>query len=136
MYKGNNYNQQSGKNILIIPINSISNFKKIIESEEEKNILAHFNNSLTSETSELQPFFFFIDYDYTNVDFIINNVIVKKNFVLERYYQLKRLEIDFEIYFDMVIKGKDKAKIEILKNILLQKKKNLDDFRITINQIT
>ena len=130
-YKGN-YNQQNNKNILIIPINSISDFKKIIESDEEKNILAHFNNSLTPEQ---QPFFFFIDSDYTNVDFNINDYTVKKNFVLERYYQLKRLEIDFEIYFDIVIKGKDKTKIEILKNLLLQKKKNLDDFRITINQI-
>ena len=126
-----NYKEKNNKNVLIIPIKSISDFQKIIESEEEKNILAHFNNSLTPEQ---QPFFLFIEDDYSYTDFTKKSFIVKKNFVLERYYQVIRLERDFEISFNFYIKGNDKEKIQTLKNILLEKKKNLDDFNLVINE--
>ena len=53
------YENNDFKNVIIIPINSILDFKKDIEIDEQ-NILNHFNNALIIEE---QPFFLFIDDD-------------------------------------------------------------------------
>ena len=125
--------EKNYKNVIIVPINSISDFQKTIEPKdkneyEEKNILHHFNKSLNFS---VQPFFILIDY--YEKDFIIEPHVIEKNFVLSKYYQLKRLGTDFEIVFLININSEDKDKINIFKNIVLTKKKNNDDFDISIN---
>ena len=126
--------EKNYKNVIIIPINSISDFQKTIESKDkneykEKNILQHFNKSLNFT---LQPFFILIDF--YEKDFIIESLVIEKNFVLSKYYQLKRIGTDFEIVFTININRNGQDKIDIFKNIVLTKKKKLDDFSLSINE--
>ena len=124
--------ENDSKNVIIIPINSILDFKNTIErkdKKEEKNILEHFQKGLNFHQ---QPFFMLIDYNEN--DFIIEPYEIEKNFVLSKYYQLKRIGTDFEIVFTININRNDQDKIDIFKNIVLTKKKKMDDFNISINE--
>ena len=120
------FDNKTFKNCLLIPINSISDFEKSVECDE-KNILEHFNMILINEQ---QPFFLLIDSDendfarYENIDEV----------TLEKIFEFKRKEIDFEISVDIILKNKVEE-LDILKNLLLDKKKNKDDFEIRINEI-
>ena len=126
------YNQNKFKNVLIIPINSIMDFLMnniIIDKKEiiEKNIFFHFRKLCPEE----QPFFLIIDYE--EKDFSKKIETIEKNFVLKKYYELKRKDKDFDISFEINLKREDLEKIEILKKRLLIKKQNEDDFEISIN---
>ena len=127
--------ENNSKNVVIIPINSFSDFTNIIgpknnKENEEKNILQHFQKNLDKNQ---QPFFMLVDFNEN--DFVKELVEeVEKNFVLSKYYELKRLGIDFEIVLSFKIKTKDKETIRFLKDILVKKKQNYDDFEIKINQ--
>ena len=120
------FDSKTFKNCLLIPINSISDFEKSVECDG-KNILEHFNMNLINEQ---QPFFLLIDSDendfvrYENIDEV----------TLETIFEFKRKEIDFEISVDIILKNKVEE-LDILKNLLLDKKKNKDDFEIRINEI-
>lgn len=120
------------KNVVIIPIYSIYDFEQSIELKDEilygeQNIMKHFQELYNDE----QPFFLLIDYDED--DFYKEIFIVDKEFVFKRFYNSKRLNVDFDIRFQINIKKEDKNKIDILKKALLKKKKYGDDFEISIN---
>ena len=120
------------KNVVIIPIYSFYDFLLYIEPKDkeefmEKNILAHFSNLNIDE----QPFILFIDY--SEEDFLKEVYAVEKEFVFKRFYNCKRLDIDFDIHLQINIKTEDKDKIEILKKLFLTKKNNGDNFEISIN---
>ena len=139
-FENNNF-----KNVIIIPINSILDFKKEIEIDEQ-NILNHFDKSLIIEE---QPFFLFIDYEEN--DFIktedIGSVSIgedpKGNFCIvgenkiidfEKYLKLRREEIDFEIFVEFKFKKNQTDNINLFKELIINKEKNLDDFKIEINE--
>ena len=107
------FEKKQFKNILIIPIKSILNFKKDIE-KEENNIFVHFNKNLICEQ---QPFFLFIDYDQS--DFIKTQ---KNEVTIQEFMKLKRLESDFEISICMKIKKEESEQIEIFKEFVRKKK--------------
>lgn len=120
------------KNVVIIPIYSIYDFEQSVEPKkiilyDEQNIMQHFQNL----QNDVQPFFLLIDYD--EEDFYKEIFIVDKEFVFKRFYNSKRLNVDFDIRFQINIKKEDKNKIDILKKALLKKKKYGDDFEISIN---
>jgi len=129
------YKNKNFKNVVIIPITSIIEFINTLEpiddnEYEERNILNHFNKGLIQDQ---QPFFLFIDYDER--DFLKEIFIVEKEFVFVRFYRGQRLGLDLEINLEIKIKKEDTNKINILKNILLKRKKNFDDFELIINEI-
>ena len=127
------YKKNRFKNVLIIPIYSIVDFMKSIgilkvKEYEEKNILGKFNSELIPEQ---QPFFMFIDYEEN--DFSKETISIEKENVFSGFYRAKRLEFDIDLRLEMNIKREDTDKIEILKNIVLYKKKIGDDFEISVN---
>ena len=127
------YQNKNFKNVLIIPIDSFENFQAII-NEEEKNCLSHFECLIP----EQQPFFIFItndENDFIKKEVKSDDILLKKRYSFKEYYELynelERNEIDFELTFR--IEMHDKEEIKIFKNLVLEKKKNLDDFEIIIN---
>lgn len=122
----NDFEKKNFKNVLIIPIDSISEFIKTIKIKE-KNILEHFNILI----SEQQPFFIF--YDYESNDFTKKEINPNKESINAIFLELNRKEIDFEISIDIIVKKEEIEKIQILKSLLINKKKRLDEFEMHIN---
>lgn len=72
----------------------------------------------------------FIDNDEN--DFIIKTT---DKIDFKNYMKLRREEIDFEIYIKFRFKKNDVYQINLFKNLIINKEKNLDDFEIKINNI-
>lgn len=121
------YENNDFKNVIIIPINSILDFKKDIEIDEQ-NILNHFNNSLIIEE---QPFFLFIDGDEND---FFKTEVGKNKIDYKKYLKLRREEIDFEIFVKLEFKKNEADKINLFKDLIINKEKNIDDFKIEINE--
>jgi hypothetical protein len=110
--------------VLIIPINSISDFQNTIDLDNT-NILQHFHEELISEQ---QPFFLMIDSDENDFIKIEDNEVT-----LDKFMILQSSENDYEIYVDFFFTKKETEKIEDFKKLIRMKKKNLDNFEIKIN---
>ena len=90
------------KNVLIIPINSISDFQNTIDLDNT-NILQHFHEELISEQ---QPFFLMIDSDENDFIKIEDNEVT-----LDKFMILQSSENDYEIYVDFFFTKKETEKI-------------------------
>lgn len=121
-YFKKNYENEIFKDVLIIPINSFSEFENDIVINE-KNILAHFESLIP----EMQPFFLLIDSE--EEDFVQNE---NSEVSLNKFLQLRRLEKDFEINIKFEIKKEEIDKIEAFKKLVLNKNENSDMFEIMI----
>ena len=124
-YFKEDYVKKDFKNVLIIPINSISDFQNTIDLDNT-NILQHFHEELISEQ---QPFFLMIDSDENDFIKIEDNEVT-----LDKFMILQSSENDYEIYVDFFFTKKETEKIEDFKKLIRMKKKNLDNFEIKINE--
>ncbi len=95
------------KNVLIIPINFISDFQNTIDLDNT-NILKHFDKELISEQ---QPFFLMIDSE--EKDFIKTE---DNEVTFGKFMRLQSSENDYEIYVDFFFTKKETEKIEDFKN--------------------
>ena len=122
------FKKKTFKNVIIIPINSISDFEKSI-CQDETNIFKHFIDKKLY--NEKQPFFMLFDYD--EKDFI--KEISSDEVTIEKFFELKRKEIDFDISAEILYEKELNApeKLENLKNLFIKKKNNKDDFEIIVN---
>ena len=118
------FDNKNFKNVIIFPINSFSEFENDLKSDG-KNVLADFNEHLIDEQ---QPFFLLIDSKEN--DFIKT---YETEVTIDKYLELKRKEIDFEIFSEINLLKEQTHKIEKFKKCILNKKKSSDDFTIIIN---
>ena len=87
--------------MLIIPINSISDFQNTIDLDNT-NILQHFHEELISEQ---QPFFLMIDSDENDFIKIEDNEVT-----LGKFMRLQSSENDSEIYVDFFLQKRKLGK--------------------------
>ena len=135
----NHFKEKKFKDVVIIPIKSIFDFKKLLE-EKGKDIFEKFNDL----NEEEQPFILIIDEEKN--DFIKKQELVRFNFskkkdintyteflniLNRRIISYKRAGKDFNLRAKFVIFEYDK--INIFMNYLIKKKKNKDDFSVLIN---
>ena len=134
------FKRKNFKNVIIIPISSVENFKNTIENED-KDILSYFNDL----TEEQQPFFLFID-ENINDFFEYKSVIQLKNSkenknepdyekfndeIIQRIIYCKREEYDYQLKLDFMILLNEK--IKILKEYILKLQKKNDYFEVYLN---
>lgn len=104
------FDNKNFKNIIIFPINSFSEFENDLKSD----VLADFNEDLIDEQ---QPFFLLIDSEEN--DFIKT---YETEVTIDKYLELKRKEIDFEILSEINLLKEQTHKIEKFKKCILNKK--------------
>ena len=107
------FDNKNFKNVIIFPINSFSEFENDLKSDG-KNVLADFNEDLIDEQ---QPFFLLIDSEEN--DFIKT---YETEVTIDKYLELKRKEIDFEIFSEINLLKEQTHKIEKFKKCILNKK--------------
>ena len=143
------FKEKQFKNIVILPIKSFSDFTARIE-QEGKDFLASFNDL----NEENQPFFLIIDEDINDfnkniekeeLEEIINmtekyekeyeeNVYNKfMNRIAKKIFDYKSIEKYFEVKIEFCIY--ELKEIELLKECILNKKNNNDDFEFYINNV-
>jgi len=134
------FKKKSFKNVLIIPIQSISSLKETLE-QKGKDIFLPFNEL----TEEQQPFFLIIDdegNDFTEYKSEINlkySVKDEKKVdygtfndeIIQRVIQYRRKNYDYQLKLSFVLL--EQEKIKILKDYLIKLKNNKDYFEIYIN---
>ena len=128
------------KNVIILPIKSMSDFKTTIE-QDENDIFERFNDLYIEE----QPFFLFIGEEEDDFFEYKSEIILKKlkndekefdyssfnEEIINNILNYKRKEIDFQLNVNFNIKLIDK--IKDLKEYCIKLRDNKEDFEMYIN---
>ena len=114
IYKNKSKNKKNFDEVLVIIIDSFESFINMTK-EEGKNLFEQFNNNLFAEE---QPFFFFLNKDMSELEYIQSKSIS----VNEDY------EVFEKVFLDVISESKDEYNIEICYSIHFNEPKEIIDF--------
>ena len=114
IYKNKSKNKKNFDEVLVIIIDSFESFINMTK-EEGKNLFEQFNNNLYAEE---QPFFFFLNKDMSELEYIQS-----KSISMNMNY-----EVFEKVFIDVISERKDEYNIELCYSIHFNEPKEIIDF--------